>query len=365
MTPSDIFLGVLTLGVIAIAWKLWFGSKATDDGQMTREMLENLRRDLTDTKDKLSDRMGENAEGIQKRLESTLKLVNQQLSGMDQRIDTRVSDINTRLDAAAKMMGMVQKQYGTVENLSGDIKRLQEAFKAPKPRGGFSEKALVDLASQMLPTQKLHPQFTFKTGSMVDLMIETSSGRLCIDAKFPLENFLKLLDQPDSKELQSLFINDVKKHIRDVAKKYILPEEGTLDSACMYVPSDSVMYEILRSEELTDLANSLRVTLLSPHTFQAFLNVLYAAYQSQQFAENAEQVLALIRGIQQQSSKLGDELQVLQKHVSNASSKMADVTSEHSRLDMHIGQASQIETGDRKIITKTALERTLKEPASK
>lgn len=362
MTFDTLAIGVIAVCSVLILYKVFFGAKTASDDS-TRQMFESLRRDLIDTKDKITDRMGKNAEGIQERLESTLKLVNQQLGGMDKRIDTRVSDINTRLDAAAKMMGMVQKQYGTVEGLSGDIKRLQEAFKAPKPRGGFSEKALTDLAKQMLPMQRLHPQYTFKTGSMVDLMIETSQGKLCIDAKFPLENFLKLLDEPENASFQSLFVNDVKKHIRDVAKKYILPEEGTLDSACMYVPSDAVIYEILRTPELTDLADALHVTLLSPHTLQAFLNILYSAYQSQQFAENAKQVLALIRGIQQQNGKLGEELALLQKHLTNAATKMGDVSSAHTKLDMHIAQANQLEGNEKKLIAKTAVERTLKEPA--
>ncbi len=360
MTPLYILVGILILGVVAIGWKVFSGSTTDNsDNQMMRELLESLRRDVSDTKDKLSDRMGKNAENIQERLENTLNLVNKQLTGMDGRIDKRVMDINSRLDAAAKMMGQVQKQYGTVESLSGDIKRLQEAFKSPKPRGGFSEKALFDLASQMLPAQRLHSQFTFKTGSIVDLMIDTSQGKLCIDAKFPLENFLKMLDDPESKEFKTLFVNDVKKHIRDIAKKYILPEEGTLDSACMYVPSDAVVYEILREPELTDLADSLHVTMLSPHTFQAFLNILYSAYQSQQFAENARQVLSLIRGIQQQSGKLGSELGLLQKHLSNAANKMGDVSTEHSRLEMHIAQANQLESGEQASLARAAVAKSL------
>ncbi len=343
MTTLYVLGGLILAGLAYIGWKLTIQSGSKDDAVL-RELLENVRRDISDTKDKMTDQLGKNATHIQQRLEKTLDLVGQQLGGMDTRIDHRVKDINSRLDVAAKIMGDVQKQYGTVEGLSQDIKRLQEAFKAPKLRGGFGEKALVDLVSQMLPAQRVHPQFTFATGSMVDVMIETTQGKLCIDAKFPLENYLKLLDNPTDEKLKVLFVNDVKKHIRDIAKKYILPEEGTLDSACMYVPSDAVIYEILREPELTELANTSRITVLSPHTLQAFLSVLYAAYQSQQFADNAKQVLALIRGIEQQNGKVGEELKVLQRHISNAATKMGDVTGEHSKLDMQIAQANMIET---------------------
>ncbi len=345
MTALYVLGGLMLMGIAFIAWKLMTQTAASHDDTVLREILENLRRDLAATKDTMTDQLGKNTTHIQERLEKTMDLVGKQLGGMDTRIDKRVTDINQRLDAAAKMMGQVQKQYGTVESLSQDIKRLQEAFKAPKLRGGFSEKALIDLVSQMLPAQRVHAQYGFASGSIVDLMIETTQGKLCIDAKFPLENYMKLLDDPESTELKRAFVNDVKKHIRDVAKKYILPEEGTLDSACMYVPSDAVIYEILREPELTDLANEERVTLLSPHTLQAFLSILYAAYQSQQFAENAKQVLSLIRGIEQQNGKLGEELRLLQKHLSNAAAKMGDVSGEHTRLDMQIAQANVIDGG--------------------
>lgn len=359
MTPLYVLAGLILVAVAAIAWKVFAGSAQSHDDTVLREMLENVRRDLNDTKDRMTDQLSKNSTNLQQRLEKTMDLVTKQLGGMNTDIGQRVMDINQRLDAAAKMMGDVKKQYGTVEGLSQDIKRLQEAFKAPKLRGGFSEKALVDLVSQILPAQRVHAQYGFSTGSIVDLMIETANGKLCIDAKFPLENYLKMLDAPDAPALKTAFVNDVKKHLRDVSKKYILPDEGTMDNACMYVPSDAVMYEILHEPELTDLANELHVTLLSPHTLQAFLQVLYAAYQSQQFAENARQVLALIRGIQQQNGVLGDELRLLQKHMTNAANKMGDVAGEHTRLDMQIAAANMLEGSPQQIAIEKAKTKVL------
>ncbi len=346
---TEIILGAIALlslaGCGVLFWKL--SQKGTGDHSeaILREM-DNLRRDVADTKDKLHDSLAKNSANLQDRLENTMKLVNQQIGGMDTRIDKRVGQINERLDAAAKLMSSVSKQYGTVEQLSGDIKRLQEAFKAPKPRGNFSEKVLVDLARQILPTQKVHAQYTFSTGAIVDVMIETAHGKLCIDAKFPLENYLKVVEDPQDETHRKAFCNDVKKHLRDIAKKYILRDEGTLDSACMYVPSDAVMYEILQDGELTDLAATLRVTMLSPHTFNAFLTVLYSAYQSQQFAENAHRVLDLIRGMQTQNEKLGSELALLQKHMNNASTKLVDSMTEQSRLGSQIAQANMLESSE-------------------
>lgn len=346
MTALYILLAA-TLGACAfIAWKLTrlqAGKQDTEDMRMLRDMMESLRREVTDTKDKLHDGMGKNAEGIQQRLEKTMELVNKQLYGMDTRIDKRVSDMNKRLDSAAAILGDVKKQYGTVEEVSRSIKDLHEAFKAPKLRGGFGERALVDLVSRVLPVQSYQAQHRFKTGEIVDLLVITTNGNIPIDAKFPLENYLKLIKTPDDDGVRKTFCSDVKKHIRDIAKKYILPQEGTLEFALMYVPSDSVMHEILINEELSDLAENLHVFILSPHSFYYFLNIIRLAYQSQQFEENAQQVLSIIRGIQQQSGKLGDDLTVLQKHLGNATGKLGEVQTGYTKLDMQIKQAGMIE----------------------
>jgi DNA recombination protein RmuC len=341
MVTLLLFVAVLLL--VFVAWEVaGLKPRESEVDRIHRELLENLRRELLDAKDKLHDGMGRNAESIQQRLEKTLELVNKQLSGMDDRIDKRVSEINQRLDAAAKLMSLVSKQYGTVEELSGAIKQLHEAFRAPKLRGGFGEKTLVDLVRQVLPIKSYVVQHTFRSGEKVDLLVKTADGAISIDAKFPLENYLKLTDQPQDEETRRAFRTDVKKHIRDIAKKYILPDEGTLEFALMYMPSEALWHDIVNDAELADLAQSLHVFVLSPQSFYYFLNVIRLAYQSQQFEENAKQVLSLLRGIEQQSGKLGADLQILQRHLGNAATKMGDVQMGYGKLDMQITQAGQL-----------------------
>lgn len=347
MITLAIILAAILILLLFIAWNIFMNPArgvGKEDLQVIREMMEHLRREVADTKDKLHDGMGKNTVNIQERLEKTMDLVNKQLGGMDTRIDKRVSDMNQRLDAAAALMGKVQKQYGTVEELGKSIKDLHEAFKAPKLRGGFGERALVDIVSRVLPVQSYEAQHKFASGDIVDLLITTSNGSIPIDAKFPLENYNKLIQSPDDTSVRKLFESDVKKHIKDIAKKYILPDEGTLEFALMYVPSDAVMYEILMSEELSSAAEGQHVFILSPHSFYYFLNIIRLAYQSQQFEENAKKVLALIRSIQQQSGKLGSELTVLQGHINNANNKMGFVHKEYIKLDGQIEQAGMLET---------------------
>lgn len=345
MLTTALLVAVLCVGLYAVyLLHVARRPRESEADRIHREMLENLRRELSATKDKIHDGMGKSAESVQQRLEKTLELVNKQLDGMDSRIDKRVAEMNRRLDTAAKLLGLVQRQYGTVEQLSGDIRRLQEAFKSPKPRGGFGEQSLADLVAQVLPVQSFATQRKFRNGSIVDLLIQTANGSIPVDAKFPMENYVKLVEDPKDAAAVKAFQQDVKEHIRAVAK-YIRPEEGTIGFALMYVPSDAVMYEILADRELSSFAQKSNVLILSPHSFFYFLKIIYLSYQSQTFAQSAQQVLDLIRGVKQQSLKLGEHLATLENHLKNAQNKMGEVDTTYQRLDQQIDSANSVTLG--------------------
>src|SRR6185437_5346612 len=115
---------------------------------------------------------------------------------------------------------------------------------------------------QMFPKNSFHLQYAFKNGDKVDAAIQTDAGILPIDSKFPLENFQKMMEAEDEinkLSFQKEFVRDVKQHIDAIAKKYIVPEEGTMDFALMYLPSESIYYEIVNLNELMNYAKRNRV----------------------------------------------------------------------------------------------------------
>src|SRR5206468_9986502 len=135
---------------------------------------------------------------------------------------------------------------GQMNEIGRNMRELQEFLKSPKLRGNIGEQVLKDLISQIFPKNSFYLQHQFKSGDKVDAAIKTDAGILPIDSKFPMENFQKFnKSQTDEEKVhyQKEFARDVKKHIDAISKKYILPEEGTMDFALMYVPSESVYYE--------------------------------------------------------------------------------------------------------------------------
>src|SRR3989304_8508787 len=167
---------------------------------------------------------------------------------MQERLEATNKAINERLDNAARVIGNVGKEVGQMSEIGRSMKDLQDFLRSPKLRGNIGEQVLRELLGQFLPKESFHLQYRFRSGEAVDAAIKTESGIIPIDSKFPMENFRQMMkseSESEKKAYEKDFIRDVKKHIDDISKKYILPEEGTIDYALMYVPSEPIYYEIM------------------------------------------------------------------------------------------------------------------------
>jgi DNA recombination protein RmuC len=259
--------------------------------------------------------------------------------------------LNERLDNAAKVIGSVQKNIGEFSEIGRGMKELQQFLQSPKLRGNIGEEVLKDLIGQSFPKNKFHLQYGFKSGEKVDAAIKTTAGIIPIDSKFPMENFQKMTKADDKKEKQSAkrdFVNDVRKHIRDISKKYILPEEGTMDFALMYIPSEPVYYEIVNDPDITDYARSARVYPVSPTTLYAHLQVILLSFEGQKIESKAKEVFAMLRAIQKDYGKVEDNLSTLQRHLNNAYNMMNNVFTSFTQLGQKIASTKSLGEGSNK-----------------
>lgn len=263
-------------------------------------------------------------------------------------LQKNTESLNRRLDTAARVIGDVQKNIGEMSEIGRGMKDLQEFLRSPKLRGNIGEQVLKELLGQMLPKQSFHLQYTFKSGDKVDAAIKTSGGIVPIDSKFPMEDFRKMTGSRDEKEkkvYEKLFERDVKNHIDSISKKYILTEEGTIDYALMYVPSESVYYEIVNNTTLFDYAATKRVLPVSPTTFYAYLRAILMSFEGQKIEKEARAILAALRAIQKDYSKVDDNLGVLQKHLNNAYNMMSQVFSSFTQLGQKITSTQTLGEG--------------------
>lgn len=255
------------------------------------------------------------------------------------RLNEQSKNFNERLDNAARVIGQVQKNIGEFSEIGRGMKDLQEFLSSPKLRGNVGEQVLKELLKQFMPKESFNLQYAFKSGEKVDAAIKTSGGIIPIDSKFPMENFRKMQNDPAAKRE---FVRDVKKHIDDIARKYILTEEGTIDYALMYIPSESVYYEIVNDADLFDYSGEKRVLPVSPTTFYAYLKAILMSFEGQKIEAQAKEILSSLRAIRSDYGKVEENLSTLQKHLTNAFNMMGSVFSSFAQLGQKISSTQRL-----------------------
>ncbi len=264
-------------------------------------------------------------------------------NSLDQKLSKQMETFNQRLDKAAYVIAEVQKNIGEFSEIGRSMKELQEFLSSPKIRGNIGEQILKDVLKQNFPKDSFKLQYSFKNGEKVDAIIVTANGLIPIDSKFPLENFRKFSKSEDAKsrqEFKKLFIADVKKHIGDIARKYILPDERTVDYALMYVPSENVYYEIIQEDELFDYAGSKMVLPVSPMSFYAYIKAILISFEGQKIEEKAKQVVALLAAIKKDYQRTEENLSVLNKHIVNAFNQSSQVTKNFQSLGQKLSSSN-------------------------
>ncbi len=284
-------------------------------------------------------------------LKSNQSLLQKSNAEINRTLRGNTDAISQRLDKAAQVIGALQREAGQFSEIGRSMKELQEFLKSPKLRGNIGEEVLKDLINQMFPKNSFFLQHTFKSGEKVDAVLKTDAGLLPIDSKFPLENFQRILkaeNKEEEKRVRKAFVSDVKKHIKDISQKYILPEEGTMDFALMYIPSEAVFYEIVNLTELTDFAKGLRVYPVSPSTLYAHLQTILLSFEGKKMEATSREVLQLLRALQKDYEKTEGAIGVLGKHLQNAYNQMNNVVSGFNLLGQKLSSAQSLSPGKEK-----------------
>jgi len=239
-----------------------------------------------------------------------------------------------------RVFGDVQRGIGEVTEatkqiltLGQNIAALEDVLRAPTPRGGLGEMMLGNLLAQVLPSDRYGLQHAFPDGSRVDAAIYLADHIVPIDAKFPLENFQRMLDAPDARQresLRKLFLRDVKRRV-DETSKYIRPDRGTFEFAMMYVPAENVYYELLNSADLLAYALDRHVIPVSPNSFYAYLNVVVFGLRGLQIEENARVLLG-------QLSRLGTDFDACRQAFSTLGGHISHAHSKYNEVDAKLGK---------------------------
>lgn len=279
---------------------------------------------------------------------TTIYFIRKDLRGKKEEVPW--SFLKQDIEALKKSFGdgfsqMVQ-ELGRVQEIGHTLKDFQDLLRSPKSRGGVGEQVLKDLLSEVLPKNNFQFQYKFRGGETVDAIVRTKQGLIPIDSKFPMESFQRYFraKSEEKERCQKDFHRDIKKHIDDISRKYIMPHEGTLDYAIMYLPAESVFSEIITCQsELMEYAHNKKIILVSPNTFYYFLKIIMMGMEGAKIEEVSKKIINGLKSIQQESVRFGDELSVLGGHIDNAKKSSERVSSRYERLSGRIDDLGLLE----------------------
>lgn len=264
----------------------------------------------------------------------------------------RVSAAERSVRAVSTGLGQLNAATNAIQRANEEIISFQNMLKSPKVRGSFGEVLLGNLLADVLPRDRYKLQHAFSSGDIADAVIKLQDDYIvAIDAKFPLANFQQMHAERDSDRraaLRKLFLRDVKKHVQDIARKYVVPQAKTLDYAFMYIPVETVYYETIIHEESGVEPSSLwqfclehKIVPVSPNSFLAYLQTVLIGLRGLKIQQQAKEILQHLGQLRQDFLQFSRDYAMIGTHLTNAKNRYDDSS---RRLDKFTNRLEQIDT---------------------
>ena len=246
----------------------------------------------------------------------------------------------------------IDQDIGAIKEKASDIlqssQSLENLFRVTRGRGEYGEFQLEQILKDILPSQYVHiRKRVAQIGKIPDAHIIAPQGIICIDSKFPLDNYRKMIETTDENQKENFganFRSDVETHIEKIKIDYVKPEEGTTSFAFGFIPSEAV-YQYLTECEMSLVAEAAtqRVLLVSPATLAINLNLLSVGLKATEISERAEQIQKNLGKLSKSLEDVEDSWSTLYTHIKNAYSKAGEVNDKHSRLKVTFEQITEKE----------------------
>lgn len=283
-------------------------------------ILRTVRRPQEEKPDAAMMLLGQRLESLQQQLQN-------QLEQSRQAAERSTGSVFSQVQSFTAGIAQLQAEVRGVQEQVRQVVSFQSIFSTPKLRGNWGEYSLESALGQYFPGASWHMQHGFSSGETVDAVLQLPNGILLpVDSKFNWENFQAMVkaDNDISKEgYRKQFLSDVRKRVDEIAKKYILPGEGTTDFALMYMPAEAVYYEIIQNmgeADVADYARKNKVILCSPNTFYLTVSAVQHWFRDAQFSSQTQAVMKKLGTVITDAGKLAEDFRKLGDHLSDASS---------------------------------------------
>ena len=290
---------------------------------------------------------------------AALGLIQQQITQVSLTLDSKLSESNRAIqqqfgqsfvvikDVTAKLTELDNTNKQVI-GFAGQLQSLENILKNPKQRGILGEYYLETVLKNVLPPQSYQMQYKFKNGEIVDAVVFVKDKIIPIDSKFSLENYNKIVAEPDPArkiELEKLFKTDLKNRI-DETSKYIRPDEKTMEFALMFIPSEGIYYDLLINEvgsvkvntrDLLEYAfKEKHVIIVSPTNFLAYLQTVLQGLRALQIEESAKEIRQRVEMLGKHLTAYNEYLNKLGGHLTTSVNAYNAAAKEFTKIDKDV-----------------------------
>ena len=307
--------------------------------QETRQQITSTLKQHTDS---LGQRVNQLTEQTGKQLKEISGQVDKQLAQGFEKTTATFADVMKRLT-------IIDQAQQKITELSANVVSLQDILADKRSRGAFGEVQLAALIRNVLPEKSFSLQHTLSNKTRVDclLFLPQPTGNTAVDAKFPLESYRKLMNlsvgSTERKLVEKQFQQDIRKHVDDIASKYIIKGE-TSDGAVMFIPAEAVFAEIhAHHPDIVEYAQRKRVWLTSPTTMMAILTTARAVLKDEATREQVHIIQKHLVDLGKDFSRFQKRMDNLAKHISQAQQDVDDVHISSKKITSRFEKIEQVE----------------------
>ena len=321
--------------------------------EIFRGVEKELRNDVESVRVKVDESLEKNSRQLGERVKELIASNEKRLGEISDKVEERLEKgfekTTSTFADVVKRLALIDKAQENIAKLSSSVVSLQEVLSDKRSRGAFGEVQLNALISNMMPENSFSVQHTFDNGVRADcvLFLPEPTGTICIDSKFPLESYQRMVDfelgDADRKTAEQQFRQDIKKHIKDISTKYIITGE-TSDGAMMFIPAEAVFSEIhAHYPDLVEAAQRARVWLVSPTTMMAVLTTARAVLKDAATREQVHIIKDLLDKLSDDFGRFQTRMDKLATHIDQANRDVSDVNKSAKKITSHFTKIKNVE----------------------
>ncbi|BCA96121.1 hypothetical protein TUM19329_24820 [Legionella antarctica] len=324
-------------------------------GQLSMQLLmsDTIQKQMSDVREQMNHSFKQHASSLTSHLQILTEEIRTHLHTLTQQVNHKLTEgfektSSTFIDVV-KRLTIIDEAQKKITELSNHVVSLQDVLVDKKARGAFGEVQLSTLISNMIPSAHYQMQYTLSNQKRADciLFLPEPTGNVVIDAKFPLETYQRLINTEavsvERKSLQQQFRQDIQKHIKDIAEKYIIPNETT-DGAMMFIPAESIFAEIHANyPELISMSQRMKVWLVSPSTLMAVLTTAKAVLKDDATRKQVHIIQKHLHALADDFQRFEKRMDKLSKHIDLAHQDVNEVNTSAKKITSRFQKIESVE----------------------